>query len=205
MDDKKIQARNKFVGKINGKIEKLTEDIRLLIEVDQALNVQTGGALLGDIAQAMKNIKTPSTTGQPSLNMSALDAAANALADELRGKITTLETTLRTLLTHISNHQSTVDLSSLNVPVPTTSIGPLSGVNTLLDANFEPRQLETFNRLLSRYTNDTPIIEATYLSDINSSGLTKDIKELLHNVIKSTRNTGSRSNKLTPDILARLT
>lgn len=191
MYDKKIQARNKFVGKISGKIEKLNKDIELLIQVDNALNEQAGGSLLGDVAFAMTSIKTPTTIGTPTIKNDALTAAAQQLSAELSEKIDILERTLRTLLEHIGRHNPTIDLSARTIDInDASSIAPLAGINTLLQTKFEPDKLKKFNELYAKYSTGTlqSTQQAAYKKAISDANLgSNEINKLLHDAIMSTR------------------
>lgn len=192
MDYKKIQARNKFVNKITNKIDKLNQDIKLLLEVDQALNIQVGGTLLGDVATAMNNIKTPTTTGTPIITNEAFTTAANQLAKELSEKIDILEKTLKTLLEHISRYNPTVDLTGQKITVnDSTMLDPLKVINTSLQTKFEPEKLKKFNELHDKYSKgdlSQPAQQAAYKRAINEAFTgSNDIMKLLHDTIMSSR------------------
>ncbi len=194
MDDKKIQARNKFVGKINGKIEKLTEDIRLLIEVDQALNVQTGGGLIQDAINASKAKAVVVTTEGtiPSPNTTALTSAAETLTRELAEKVRTLESTLGILLTHIlsNNAQAKFNLGSLTPQVVNAdALNDLTRELSGLDSKLDLPLLKSYGELFDKYKNKSVRFDrANFTREANGKGITDQaVIDLLLKSIDSAR------------------
>lgn len=191
MDYKKIQARNKFVGKISGKIDKLNQDIQLLLQVDQALDVQTGGGLLDKIMEAASAAK-PSTVGDPTIDNSTLNTRVVELTNDLQKKITTLEETLGILLSHISKSDP-YDLSKLKIPIPAASLDKIAAEITKLDSQLDADKFEQFNTVYKQFTaTDAVINPAVYKQAFTQAGkLLEPVKDLLHKSIISTR-TGSK-------------
>jgi hypothetical protein len=188
MNDKKIQARNKFVGKINGKIEKLNQDIKLLIEVDQALNAQTGGGLLDKVVGALGAAAAPITTGSAQINYDLLNAEAQTLTEQLATKISTLEKTLGLLLSHISRN-TTVDLSQINLPADATKLQSVKDAITRLDTDLDANKFAKFNEIYDSFaTGDTAITPQAYKDAFRTAGQLPDsVKDLLHKAILSAR------------------
>ncbi len=188
MPDKKIQARNKFVGKINGKIEKLNQDIKLLIEVDQALNTQTGGGLLDKVVGVLGAASAPATTGSVQINYDLLNAEAQTLTTQLASKITTLEKTLGLLLSHISRN-TTVDLSRINLPADAAKLQSVRDTITRLDTDLDANKFAKFNELYDSFaTGNSVIMEQEYKDAFGTADqLPEQVKDLLHKAILSAR------------------
>jgi hypothetical protein len=189
MTDKKIQARNKFVGKISEKIDKLNKNIKLLLEVDQALNVQVGGGLLDQVVAAVNASAVPATIGQAKINYQALNSEAQTLTAQLGEKINTLEKTLAVLLTHISKN-TTFDLDQVNLPVNTTSLQSVRDQVARLDSSLDANKFTEFNQIYDTYANgNNAIDEATYKeSFVDARQLPDQVKDLLHRAIVAARN-----------------
>jgi hypothetical protein len=187
MDYKKIQARNKFVGKISEKIDKLTQDIELLLQVDQALNSQVGGGLLDKIIAAT-SAAAPGTINAPKINNTALNAKAIELTNDLQKKITTLEETLGILLSHISKGEP-YDLSKLDVTMPTDELNQIAAEINKLDTQLDADKFEQFNSIYKRFTvGDTIIAPADYKQAFSRADkLAPQVKDLLHKSIISSR------------------
>lgn len=189
MTDKKIQARNKFVGKISEKIDKLNKDIKLLLEVDQVLNVQVGGGLLNQVVAAVSSSAVPSTMGEAKINYQALNSEAQTLTMQLEEKINTLEKTLAVLLTHISKN-ATFDLDQINLPVNTTSLQSVREQVARLDSSLDANKFTEFNQIYDMYANgNNQIIEQTYKASFEDARqLPEQVKDLLHRAIVAARN-----------------
>lgn len=189
MTDKKIQARNKFVGKISEKIDKLNKDIKLLLEVDQVLNVQVGGGLLDQVVAAVNASAAPNVIGEAKIDYQALNSEAQTLTAQLGEKINTLEKTLAVLLTHISKN-ATFDLDQVNLPVNTTSLQSVRDQVARLDSSLDANKFTEFNQIYDAYAiGNNPIIEQTYKeSFVNARQLPEQVKDLLHRAIVTARN-----------------
>lgn len=188
MSDKKIQARNKFVGKISKKIDKLNQDIKLLLEVDQALNLQVGGGLLDRVVAAINTPSVPATTGQASINYTNLSSEAANLTSQLEQKITTLENTLGVLLTHISKN-SPYDLNQIRLQADPITLANVKAQVARLDSSLDANKFEVFNRIYDAYANgNSEIVAETYKGDFTRAReLPNEVKELLHKAIVSAR------------------
>ena len=195
MADKKIQARNKFVGKISNKIDKLNQDIKLLLEVDKALNVQVGGGVLEEFSKVV-NQSTNQKTIQK-LNDSDLVAKVNDLTTTLQKKITILENTLGILLSHLSKSEP-YDISNIKIPV--NGLDSISEEINKLDSTLDANKFEEFNRIYLKYTsNDDPFTDEMYKKDfVQTNTLPSQVKDLLHKTITLERNTKNFKNKV-PD------
>jgi hypothetical protein len=196
MDYKKIQARNKFVGKLSEKIDKLQQDIELLLQVDQALNIQSGGGLLNDIMEATK-VAELTTTGQPKIDDAKLNQRVNELTTNLQKKITTLEETLVILLSHISKSEP-YDLSKLSFTIPATGLDSIDAEIKKLDSNLDADKFEQFNLIYKKYTTmDNLIVESDYKKDFSqATNLSNEVKGLLHKSITSDRSKKKFSNQV---------
>ncbi len=190
MDDKKIQARNKFVGKINQKIEKLNEDIKLLIEVDKALNTQTGGGLLTSLNAA---ISSPPSTVTSRVDYGALDTKAQELTRQLEGKIKTLEDTLGLLLSHITSRSGT----AADVTADANKLNGIDARITAMDSDLDLKQLAAYKTIFEKYTQMANIDLAAYKREYSSgdfASVSPQVKELLHKAIESKRTGEAKRN-----------
>ena len=96
----KFNTRNKFARKICSKMEKLNNDIKLLIKVDTTLKNQSGGALLQDLQQALSQVKAKAST-ENRLNYEAANSKINELASELDQTANILTESMQALLLNI--------------------------------------------------------------------------------------------------------
>ena len=159
MSEKKIELRNKFILKINRNIDKLTNDINLLTEVDKSLYNLSGGT--GKIAAALRNFPVNSKLTQE----------ATRLSDQLTTKIQILESSIDMLLDFITNN--TGDISSIK--------------NTIngMEAEYSLDILTKFNNLYNQYVigNDN----GNYETDDDYTSLNPGIQLLLKNAIEAAR------------------
>lgn len=88
----KINTRNKFARKICSKMEKLNNDIKLLIKVDSALKNQSGGGLLNDISNAIADVE------KPDVDLQEINQEILAYGNTLSANITSLTVTLQSIL-----------------------------------------------------------------------------------------------------------
>jgi hypothetical protein len=92
----KINTRNKFARKICTKMEKLNNDIKLLIKVDSALKNQSGGG----IADAMRKIAAikiaQNANPAQKLDTSNIDQEITQIGTELAQNVSSIITAFRT-------------------------------------------------------------------------------------------------------------
>lgn len=104
----KINTRNKFARKICTKMEKLNNDIKLLIKVDTALKNQSGGG----IADAMRKIAT----------IKAAQASPRFDTDNIDQEITQIGTVLtqnvRVIMNAFNDFEREIDAISQKAAVP---------------------------------------------------------------------------------------
>ena len=195
MADIKIQARNKFVSKLNNKIDKLNEDLKLLIQVDEALNIQSGGGLIQDaLAQlqaASPNVKI-NPVGSVNVDLTAITAEATRLSKQLTDKVKILEDTLGLLLKHImsTQHTKNFDLSSLTPQPDVSSLDVVSQKINDLDNELDLGVLKTYNELFNKYSKLQKFTanESNELSrEASAAGLTQQTISLLQKSIENER------------------
>ena len=195
MADIKIQARNKFVSKLNNKIDKLNEDLKLLIQVDEALNIQSGGGLIQDaLAQlqaASPNVKI-NPVGSVNVDLTAITAEATRLSKQLTDKVKILEDTLGLLLKHImsTQHTKNFDLSSLTPQPDVSSLDVVSQKINDLDNKLDLGVLKTYNELFNKYSKLQKFTanESNELSrEASAAGLTQQTISLLQKSIENER------------------
>jgi hypothetical protein len=161
MSEKKIELRNKFILKINRNIDKLTNDINLLTEVDKSLYNLSGGT--GKIAAALRNFPVNSKLTQE----------ATRLSDQLTTKIQILESSIDMLLNFITNN--TGDISSIK-----------DNINGM-EAEYSLDILTKFNDLYTKYVINTDNDTGDYDTDAEYNELDPGIKLLLKNAIDAAR------------------
>jgi hypothetical protein len=161
MSEKKIELRNKFILKINRNIDKLTNDINLLTEVDKSLYNLSGGT--GKIAAALRDFPVNSKLTQE----------ATELSNELTTKINILESSIDMLLNFITNN--TGDISSIK--------------NTIngMEAEYSLDILTKFNNLYEKYVTNNSNDRDNYVTDDDYTNLGPGIKLLLKNAIDAAR------------------
>ena len=192
MTDIKMQARNKFANKISQKIDKLNNDIQLLIQVDQVFKTQSGGAppLLSTFADAIMN-KTITHKGTPTLDTGKLKTEADKLASDLQTKIDSLETTLKKLIAALEKSQE-IDISKVKITVPTNNVldeikakeSKLETVNTNVDS------LIKFNQFYETATTKS-MDNSFYKTELENFGLDRAKNNELTNAINKIRTNSS--------------
>ena len=138
MTQENINLRNKYVKKINRDVEKLTNNINLLMQVDKSLYNLSGGAPPNgtEIAKAIGYVH----------QFGVLNSLAGNLTVNLAKNIKTLEDTLNSLLNSIKKVQ--VDENTLE------NIKTLERLNINNTLNFKDTDVTIFNELLSKYAKD---------------------------------------------------
>jgi hypothetical protein len=168
MSEEKSKLRNKFVLKINKNVEKLTNDINLLMQVDKALNNLSGG---GKIQVAINQLSHNHHDSVRNLTLEATE-----YSKELTTKIEILGKSIELLLQHINNTKSTT----------IGNLDPLRKALDTLSTEYDISLLDKYNNLYTKYSKG---INASNKSafDNDTKSLPREIVHLLiHSINSST-------------------
>jgi gas vesicle protein len=192
MLDKKINIRNKYVNKLEDKIDDVVKSIQLLSKVDRKLFSQRGGAgglyTLGQTIALLKaqNANTPGAEAVQQIkdNAAQLKQNINDNVEKLQNKMKVLNETIAaygTQLQGIKPQQITLEGIKLDDI-------DLSNLQSLIDdAGLTDTEIEDLSKLLGNAMNNQDVNVAGFvgtLKNINDADKPK-VADSINNLIKS--------------------
>lgn len=155
MSENNLQARNRYIGKIQKKADELAQSIRLLTQVDEKLLTKQSGGGLGNLG----------------VNIAELGARAQAWQKAI-GNTEELNNALKSLTKQINDYQNMTSLMISAIGIPSSKGVDFDNLKNLLEGLNE----DSIQLISGKFAEimDDPTIEVL---DVITTQINKDIDE----------------------------